>query len=277
MSGAVIVGSFHDVLGPLFWEFFEGPGEAAHYGLTTDVDRAHRFECDEADADDFLTRVISCNSRLERFGDFGALSQRARISPGEIAEWAATSVWLEVRAPSTLLYLRRFDGRVERSSEWTRELSRAHRFSASTVLLGSVADSVHGHGRLVPVAAARNVTITRRNQPGRWVNDRLEADAAWSEWQLSLRFGLADLKARRRALKHAAMTGWQSAGSECWKSESLFGQSAELRQAFEMGRALFRAVGGNLKIYTENDNVGDGERARSSERLPASSRFQARA
>ncbi|WP_321794614.1 hypothetical protein [Caballeronia sp. J97] len=77
MSTAMIVGSYHDVLGPLFLELFVGSNETAHYGLTAVVDRAHRFESDEVSVDamdDFIGRVLDCNSRLDQLGDFGTLS-----------------------------------------------------------------------------------------------------------------------------------------------------------------------------------------------------------
>jgi hypothetical protein len=276
MSGAVIVGSYHDVLGPLFWELFRG-ANPAHYGLTTDVDRAHRFEPNESDTDAFLSSILECNKRLGRFGDFGALSKRVGISQAAFAEWVAAAVWLEIRAPATPLFLRRFEGRIERSSEWTRELSRAHRFSPSKVLLGGDSDSIRGHGRLVPVAAAWDEPLKQRVRMVRWVNHSLEADAAWAEWQLSLRFGLADVKARRHALKHAGMTGWQIAGSGCWERQRYFENSAELTQAFELGRALYCAVNLKWKNLRGKMNVSDRECARTSERLQAAGGFQTRA
>ena len=154
MSGAVGVGSYHDVLGPLFCEFFRGPNEATHYGLTTDLDRAHRFEPNTVNADDFLSSILACNGNLGRESDFVGLADRVGVSPAAVAEWVATTVWLEIRTVATPVFLHRFEGRIERSSEWTRELSRAYRFSPSKVLLGDDLESVRRHGRLVPVAAA---------------------------------------------------------------------------------------------------------------------------
>ena len=92
------------------------------------------------------------------------------------------------------------------------------------------------------MAAAWDEPLKQRVRMVRWVNHSLEADAAWAEWQLSLRFGLADVKARRHALEHAGMTGWQIAGSECWERQRYFENSAKLA-AFELGRALYCAVG----------------------------------
>ncbi len=147
-------------------------------------------------------------------------------------------MWIEIRSPSTLLFLQRFDGRIERSSEWTHDLSRAYRFSPSAVLLGSELDAVRRHGRLVPVSAAHQLPQTQQQGIGGWVNHSLEADAAWAEWRLSQRFGFSDAKARRRALKHAGITGWHTAGLG-WTSKRSFAHSAELRRAFDLGRFLF--------------------------------------
>lgn len=241
MRAAVIVGSFHDEVGPLFQELFVGSNDTAHYGLTTDVDRAHRFECGEVSVDamdNFLGHVLDCNSRLDRLGDFWTLSECAGSSPTELPEWTTATVWIEIRSPSTLLFLRRFDGRIERSSEWTRDLSRAHRFSPSAVLLGSELDAARRHGQFVPVSAARQSPVAQEPSIGGWVNHSLEADAAWAEWRLSQRFGLSDAKARRRALKHAGMTGWHTAGLG-WASKRSFAYSEELRRAFDLGRSLF--------------------------------------
>ena len=205
MNGAVIVGSSHDVLGLLLGEFCRGTDETAYYGLTTDVDQAHRFEPSEAYMDAFLSSILG-----------------------------------------------------------------------SRVLRGSELERLRRLGRLVPAAAARDQTPRRLGRLVRWVNHCLEADAAWAEWRLSLRFGLADVKARRRALKHAGMTGWQIAGSERWEGHSYFENSAELRQAFESGRALCCAVSLKWNLRGRK-NVSDGECAGASERLQASGGFQTRA
>ena len=118
----------------------------------------------------------------------------------------------------------------------------AHRFSAVQMLRSGELESVRLHGRLEPVWSVQAERPNHFARMVRWVNHELEADAAWSLWQLSLRFGLQDVKARRLALRHAALGGWQIATSGCRALCSHLVASPELREAFEMGRALHSAV-----------------------------------
>jgi hypothetical protein len=54
ITGTVLVGTYHVALGPVFWESSRAPNCMRHYGVTCDVDRAHRFEHDFDDLDAFL-------------------------------------------------------------------------------------------------------------------------------------------------------------------------------------------------------------------------------
>jgi hypothetical protein len=238
MSAAAIVGSFHEVLGPLFLERFVGADENADYGLAADVNRAHRFDSDDVDTDDFLRRVLDCSTRLDGLGDFDSLSASVGISATELVEWATNTVWIEIRTPSMLLFLRRFDGCIKRWSEWARDLFLAHRFGPSAVSPAGEFGAIRRYGRIVPILAAYQSLAPQPPRVGRVVNHGLEADAAWAEWRLSQRFGLSDAKARGRALKHAGTTGWHTAGLDRANKHS-FDYSAELRRAFDLGRSLF--------------------------------------
>lgn len=247
MSGDVIVGSYHVMLGPVFWECFRDPNQIAYYGLTFDVDRAHRFESDSMDKDALLSQILESYADLDPGSDFEQVGKRTGVSRTEFVEWIANTVWLEVRVCTVPVFLCRLQGRIDRSSECTRDLSCAHRFSPSTALFGKDLDAIRLHGRLVPATAAREVArMARQKRMVRWEDRDLAAHAAWSEWKLSLRFGLADVKARRLALEHAGMAGWEIASSRCGRYERHFSSSAELAQAFELGRAFHRAV--SLKL-----------------------------
>lgn len=187
MHGDVIVSSYHVVLGAVLWEGVGGPNDIAHYGLTCDVDRAHRFEHDAEDVDTFLSHILECNAALGRESDFVPLSERAGVSPTAFSERVATAVWLEVRVCAVPVFLRRFEGRIDRSAERTRDLWDAHRFSPSTVLAGRGLDVIRPYDRLVPISAAREAPRRqRRVRIVRWVNHSLAAHEAWSAWKLSL-------------------------------------------------------------------------------------------
>ncbi|WP_277185764.1 hypothetical protein [Caballeronia sp. BR00000012568055] len=207
-QGAVIVGSYHELLGALFWTLFnecdecsEG-NEVARYVLTANVEHAHRFDMDEVDAQGLLSSAFKSDTSIDQFFERIPPSGRAVISSAVLLRWIASSAWLEINVDSARLPLRQMLATTERDDDAAR--------------------------RPEPIA--------------HWVNHRLEADAAWSEWQLSLRYGLTDVKARQRALKHASMTGWSVAGGGDLADEPCFEQSVELRQAFDRGRALYGAI-----------------------------------
>jgi hypothetical protein len=127
MNGTVIVGSYHDVLGSVFWEIYieaEADG-VAHYGLTLEIDRAHRFAVDAVDIFGTMGRVLTDNARLDRGSDFVAMTMPFDLSPEAFAKRVATTVWFEIRTVATPLFLRRFEGQIDRSSEWTRSLAHA--------------------------------------------------------------------------------------------------------------------------------------------------------
>lgn len=259
VTGSVVVASYHPVIGPLFWDVSRSIrfGESTHYGLTTEIDRAHRFERDAASNEAVLQRILDCNLDTGELtvrtsaeagcrmvgGDFIALGDLAAVSPAALVDWTITTAWIEVPAPSAPYFLRRFEGSIGPFAEWTRDVVRAHRFSTSEVLLSRELDSARAYGRFVPTSRAAIESPTRKVGPIRWVNHALEADAAWSLWRLSLRFGFVDAKARRQALRHAGMAGWQFAAS--MSAGAISGHVAafpDLREAFETGRALYFSV-----------------------------------
>ncbi len=78
VTGSVVVASYHPVIGPLFWDVSRSIrfGESTHYGLTTEIDRAHRFERDAASNEAFLQRILDCNL------DTGELTVRTSAEAG---------------------------------------------------------------------------------------------------------------------------------------------------------------------------------------------------
>lgn len=277
MTGTVIAGSYHVVLGPVFWESFRGKNVTTHYGLTCDIDRAHRFE-DTDDFDAFLSGILKSNADLESNSDFVRLGARADVSASAFAEWVATTVWLEVSVSLAPVFLCNFDGYFNRASQWTRELSAAHRFGALDADGARNMDVIKLHGCLVSLSSARRMPPAEtRQRTIRGVNYEFDAHAMWSLWLLSLRFGFSDVKARRQALKHSAMAGWQAASSAGWEQERQFADRLELRQAFYLGCAFHRAVDLLLAKKSRLTNGGDGECTLASERLQASGGFQKQA
>jgi hypothetical protein len=74
------------------------------------------------------------------------------------------------------------------------------------------------------------------------VDHEFDVHAAWSLWLLSSQFGFSDVSARRQALDHAAMAGWQTTSFTGSEQERQFSNRLELRQAFYLGCAFHRAV-----------------------------------
>ncbi|MCE4547659.1 MULTISPECIES: hypothetical protein [unclassified Caballeronia] len=214
-AGSHIVGSYHRVIGPVFLNVFRSPGRPTHYGLTLDLKQAHRFERNAVDIDGFLATLGEGNREFGvPTGNLASVCNNSSVTQGAFAEWARDTPWIEVFAPAPPMYLRAFQAGIERSSPWTRDISQAHRFSAREILLEPSLRRIEPHGRFVSLAADL-ATVTRGSNaaPQRWVNYPLEADLAWSMWQLSVRYGFDDVGARRAAHRHAAAAGWESAAA----------------------------------------------------------------
>ncbi|GJH26855.1 hypothetical protein [Caballeronia novacaledonica] len=239
-AGSHIVGSYHRVIGPVFLNVFHPPGRATHYGLTLDLKQAHRFESDAVDIDSFLATLGESNHESGvPTGDLASLCNNSSVTRGALAEWARATPWIKVFAPAPPLYLRAFEAGIERSSPWTQDVSQAHRFSAREIPLEPSLRRIEPHGRFVSLAAdLATVTPASNAAPQRWVNYPLEADLAWSTWQLSVRYGFDDVGARRAAHRHAAAAGWESAAAGVNEISGHIARSPELRQSFETGRAL---------------------------------------
>ena len=207
-----------------------------------------------------MPSLLKCNATLESDSDFALLGARAGVSASAIAEWVADAVWLEVAVDPIPVFLSSFDRCIDRSSKWTRELSDAHRFNPSTVLSDGTLRVIQRHGLLVPVSCALTAAVTSLPRRAiRWVDHNIEAHASWSLWMLSLRFGFADVAARQQALKHAAMARWETASSGCCVGGRQFSDCVELRQAYDMGCVLHRAVDFLTTNMRGRTNGSDGE------------------
>ncbi|EKS72537.1 hypothetical protein BURK_003772 [Burkholderia sp. SJ98] len=242
VTGSYIVGSYHRVMGPVFLDAVRSVER--HCGLTLNLDRAHRFERDTVDIDGFLSKLDeSYHESGVATGDFASLCNNFSVTRGALAEWARATPWIEVFAPAPPLYLLAFEAGIERSSPWTRDIAQAHRFSAREILLEPSLRRIEPHGRFVSLTAGGGTaTGARKAAQEPWINHPLEADLAWSMWQLSVRYGFDDVSARRAALRHAAAAGWESAAAGVIETSGHIARSPELRQSFETGRALCYAT-----------------------------------
>jgi hypothetical protein len=242
VTGSYIVGSYHRVMGPVFLDVFHSVER--HYGLTLNPDRAHRFERNAVDIDGFLAKLDKSNCESGgHTGDFASLCNHSSVTPESLAAWARATPWIEVLSPAPPVYLRAFGSAVERDSPWTPDVSQAHRFSAREILLEPSLRRIEPHGRFVSLTAGGG-TATGAHKAAQepWINHPLEADLAWSMWQLSVRYGFDDVSARRAALRHAAAAGWESAAAGVIETSGHIARSPELRQSFETGRALCYAT-----------------------------------
>lgn len=238
VTGSYVVGSYHRVIGPVFLDVFRSVGR--HHGLTLDLDRAHRFERSAVDIDAFLAKLDKSNCESGgHTGDFASLCNHSSVTPESLAAWARATPWIEVLAPAPPLYLRAFGSAVERDSPWTPDVSQALRFSAREILLEPSLRRIEPHGCFVSLTAGHATTTNSQKAAQEpWVNHPLEADLAWSMWQLSVRYGFDDVNARQAALRHAAAAGWESAAAGVIEISGHIARSPELRQSFEIGRAL---------------------------------------
>ncbi|KMZ11279.1 hypothetical protein BHUM_01060 [Candidatus Burkholderia humilis] len=125
--GPLIVGSYHELLGPLFWALSNQSNdgnETSWYELTANVDRAHRFNIDELGAEGRLFSARDCSPSLDRLIDRVPQNKRAAISLATFARWVASTTWLEisVSASPSIARLRpmsRLDGLASRSTKPT--------------------------------------------------------------------------------------------------------------------------------------------------------------
>ncbi len=242
VTGSYVVGSYHRVMGPVFLDVFRSAER--HYGLTLNLERAHRFERNTVDIDGFLAKLDESNHESGvPAGDFTSLCNHSSVSPESLAAWTRATPWIEVLAPEPPLYLRAFGAAIERGSPWTPDVSQAHRFSAREILLEPSLRRIEPHGRFVALTAG-GATTTGAQRAGQepWINHPLEADLAWSMWQLSVRYGFDDARSRRAAHRHAAAAGWESAAAGVIEISGHIARSPELRQSFETGRALCYAT-----------------------------------
>lgn len=88
------------------------------------------------------------------------------------------------------------------------------------------------HFSIAPKQSQRRRIITL-------VDHALEAEVAWSLWRLSITYGFADTRSRRRALRHSAIAGWISGTCSAGGVPDAFSRSGQLAMAFERGRAIY--------------------------------------
>jgi hypothetical protein len=260
VSGKVLMSSYHTTVGPVFWDRISNPkcNVPDHYGLTTYVVGAERFRPGYADIEGCIAEIWACNQSQayleEDFtntrgvgwaqgtpaSDFEIIAKLAGVGTtvADIATWFRNALWIEVPAPPTLFFLRRYDGGLGFRSEWTENFTDAFIFEEPRLLPSRVLGDIRQHGELVESAVAnglpRDLASTRRD-----VNHSLEADVAWTLF----RHGLgrpADLS--HRALQHAGTAGWifEEEGDDHVSAH--IGAWPELVAAFQMGRALQKSM-----------------------------------
>jgi hypothetical protein len=244
-------------------------GGEPYFGLTTVIGAARRYAHRTAPFESFIGEIFACaieggdidvvsgaEAEVARYeyvgGDFVALGDLAGQGPHAFADWVRKTAWLEIPAPPTPYYLRRFDGIVWMRSEWTSDLRLAHRFKPSDVLIGQRLDDARQHGRFVSINAAEHMRIMPPADLTDEVNHALEADVAWTLYRLACRYPRMEKSARHRAFRHAGAAGWNHAarGEDIIVSGHI-SAFPELLEAFETGRALFHSlkVSGHLGSY----------------------------
>ncbi len=256
VSGNVLMSSHHRTVAPVFWDRISDPkcDASDHYGLTTYVAGAERFRPGYADIEGCMAEILACNqskpssvddfrnpcgigwSLLAPASDFEIIAKLAgaTTTAADIARWFRNALWIEVPAPPTLCFLRRYDGGLGFRSEWTENLEDAFMFEEPRFLPARVLGDIHQHGELVPSASASAVpwesAAVRQD-----VNHALEADVAWT--LLRCRLGRpAELS--HRAIQHAGTAGWIFEEESDDYVSGHIKAWPRLAEAFQMGRAL---------------------------------------
>lgn len=199
VSNAVVMASFHPVIGPVFWSFYDNSDCNApnQFGLSRDVDLAHRFKPGKVEYLWFKSNIAECNHKemdLEEgrpgdenyciyttdvpSGDFAYLAQQASTTASAIYEWFKDAPWLEFPAPTNIGY----------RAEWTENPKEALLFFASELEDDDELDVqlAKNLGTFVPVTETLNFSSTphQRRKVDSSINYALEADCAWTMHRL---------------------------------------------------------------------------------------------
>ncbi|WP_175816899.1 hypothetical protein [Burkholderia diffusa] len=259
--GAVVVAARHPVVGLIYWWFLDESevNYPDHFGLTTNIELAHRFSPRNVPYERFRSAILECNTEegweghedeygpfevTIAAGDFRSLAKAPDIDPDALLEWFEHIPWVACPAPPTVHYIADFNGYLGYRAVWTDNLAQATRFSHSEIhddedLDVSLARTL---AELVTVdEAALTRSIPDAPKPAR-INHALEADVAWTHCRLRLG-GYDTLKRwERRALDHAACAGheYAIAGHDGAISGHI-ARFPELLAAFETCAAVHRA------------------------------------
>jgi hypothetical protein len=274
MSGAVVVASFHPVIGPVFWAYADGAdcNSDDYYGLTTDIDDANRFRPGEVGIASFLNRIWWDNHEEDDAeikgpdsgetliypievptGCFEWLARHAGTTADAIARWFNSALWVEYAAPAKTLFLKDFNGFVGYLPEWTAYPQHALTFSRSELDDEDDMDVelARGLGKFVPLSSASDIPSIRRLE--QHINHALEADVAWTMHRLLPQYGAFRFEWRSLAFRHAVQAGREHA--RCAADTPVSGHIAafaELRSAFDMGLALER----HFASQTQQERAG---------------------
>lgn len=257
VSGKVLMSSFHPKVGPVFWDMTQDPKRNLpdQFGLTTYMGGAQRFQPGYVQIQDGLDEIWASNQAGESVidtapgddrgtfsadqpsGDFEVLAKSAGVAKADIANWFRNALWIEIPAPPTIFFLRRYDGSIGYRDEWTEALGEAHKFDEPRNLPSRVLGELRRHGRLVDVFEA-DVLPQALPAARDCVNHALEADVAWTlhrhQWGAPEIF--------RKALRHAGTAGWIFAAERGDHVSGHISAFPQLLDAFEMGRMLYMSV-----------------------------------
>ncbi|MCM3609524.1 hypothetical protein M4D49_29040 [Cupriavidus pauculus] len=266
MRGAVVVAAHHPVLGAVYWSFTDESDVNApdHYGLTTQLDSAHRFRPGHVPYANFQTAIRECNTREVIYdnasgqyegdvgcGDFSLVASDIGLDANTVLAWFERAVWVECPAPHLVRYIGDFNGYVGYRPVWTEQLSEALRFSQGEIEAKDDLDVslACASGEMVAVAEAAHGGTLAEQPPRSPINHALEADVAWTHVRLGLGGYIEMERWSRIAFAHAARAGREAVIVGEFEGES--GEIApvsghllaysELLEAFRVGAAVQQA------------------------------------
>lgn len=290
VSGGVVVGSYHPAIGPVFWEFVDNSDCNApdHFGLTTDIEGAHRFRSEQVPFRNFEAHIWSCSEEEGEVtqgepgdedyftftadipgGDFASLARQAAVDVGEIVGWFWATPWLEIPAPAKAYFLRDLNGFIGYRPEWTDRAADATVFCAVELEDAEDLDVVLAKklGEFAPLEFAEDLepSLTRdiAAEDTGTVNHALEADVAWTLHRFQVLYGGPRMSYGDRAMQHAGRAGRQHFATHGEHVSGHIDSFRELRAAFDVGFAIAKHLAGaperecmaDAVAYTQNTAV----------------------
>jgi hypothetical protein len=271
VSGGVVVGSYHPAIGPVFWEFVDNSDCNApdHFGLTTDIEGAHRFRSEQVPFRNFEAHIWSCNEEEGEVtqgepggedystftadipgGDFASLARQAGVEVGDIVGWFWATPWIEVPAPAKAYFLRDLNGVIGYRPEWTEWLGDAAVFSSAELEDHEDLDTMMARalGEFVPRASAgENLTgrvCDLAAEAAGSFNHALEADVAWTFHRFQVLYGGPRTFYGDLAMQHAGQAGRQHFVTRSEYVSGHIDAFPELRAAFDVGFAIAKHLAG---------------------------------